>query len=59
HDPKRWDEFKRRYHAELKDERAEVSRLRALGKKHTVTLLYGAKDEQQNQAVALKELLSR
>jgi uncharacterized protein YeaO (DUF488 family) len=58
HDPKKWLEFKRKYKAELKSHTNELLELRALAKTHTVTLLYGAKDEEHNQAVVLKEALS-
>lgn len=56
HEPERWGEFKRRYFAELDDNPA-VKRLRALADEGPVTLLYGARDETHNQAVALREYL--
>lgn len=59
HDPKKWSDFKKRYRAELKAHTKELKDLRALAKAHTVTLVYGAKDETHNQAVALKEFLLR
>jgi uncharacterized protein YeaO (DUF488 family) len=58
HDPERWDEFRRRYFAELKDNPA-VERLRALSAKGPLTLLYGARDETHNQAAALAEYLRK
>jgi len=59
HDPAKWSEFKKRYRAEL-DESGELDALRALGREHKkVTLLYGAHDKEQNQAVALMEFLDR
>ena len=57
HDPDRWREFHRRYVQELRQHEAELNELRALGRKRPVTLLYGARDEQHNDAVVLKELL--
>ncbi len=57
HDPPRWDEFQRRYHAELKDMKELVADLKGQALKGTVTLLYSAKDEQHNQAVALRAYL--
>lgn len=57
HDQKRWDEFQRRYHAELKDKKELVAELKRQANKGTVTLLYSAKDEQHNQAVALRSFL--
>lgn len=58
HDPERWQEFRERYFAEL-DERAEPLRaLRALARKRRVTLVYGARDELHNNAVALRSYLT-
>lgn len=59
HDPARYDEFARRYRAELADNPA-FAELRALAAAHpAVTLLYGAKDTEHNQAVVLAEELRR
>jgi uncharacterized protein YeaO (DUF488 family) len=57
HDDSRWDEFKRRYFDELTVLDEPVTQLRALIKEHTVTLLYGARPEAHNNAVALAEFL--
>ncbi len=57
HDPAKWDEFRRRYAAELKGKEDVLDGLRAVARKGTVTLLYGAKDEEHNQAVALLGIL--
>jgi len=59
HDPRRWEEFQRRYHSELKrpEHQGQLNELRALGRKGPVTLLYGARDENHNQAVALRNFL--
>jgi len=54
HEPARWDEFRKRYRAELKDNPA-VETLREMARKGTVTLVYSARDEQHNQAVVLAE----
>ena len=51
HDPVRWPEFQRRYRAELAENEAAVAQLRALLKAGPVTLLYGARDVEHNQAV--------
>jgi uncharacterized protein YeaO (DUF488 family) len=59
HDPERWGEFQHRYHAELEDKKELVAELKGLAKKGTVTLLYSAKDEEYNQAVALQSYLLR
>ena len=57
HDPAKWAEFRRRYKAELKQEpaRAALAELKGLLKKRkTVTLVYGARDEERNQAVVIR-----
>jgi len=59
HDPTKWVEFKRRYHAELKKLTTPTAQLRKLARSHTVTLVYSAKDEEHNQAIALKEFISK
>ncbi len=57
HDPARWAEFNRRYHAELKQKQALLATITEQAKTRPVTLLYSAKDEQHNQAVALRSFL--
>ena len=58
HDPEKWAEFKKRYRKELQENKETVSILKEQ-LKGTVTLVYGAKDELHNDAVLLKEYLSR
>jgi uncharacterized protein YeaO (DUF488 family) len=53
HDPARWEEFCRRYRAELDENPAMVLRLCDLMKTGRVTFLYGAHDTPHNQALAL------
>lgn len=57
HEPERYPEFKRRYKSELKGNDA-LPRLKELVKEGDVTLVYGAKDEEHNQATVLQEVLS-
>ena len=59
HDPNRWPEFRQRYQQELAQHTAELDQLRVLAGQATVTLLYGARDEQHNDAVALRDTLLR
>ncbi len=59
HDPDRWLEFKRRYVAELKITEEPLTLLKQEASRGAVTLLYGAKDEEHNEAVVLLELLQR
>lgn len=57
HDPAKWDEFRKRYFAEL-DARPEALRpLLDATRKGKVTLLYSSHDEEHNNAVALKSYL--
>lgn len=59
HRSERWDEFRRRYFAELDQapDAGAFAQLRAL--RGRVTLLFAARDEAHNNAVALKEYLER
>ena len=60
HDPKRWDEFKRKYIEELKTLTIPLSLLRReASREAAITLLYGARDEEHNEAVVLQEFLKR
>ena len=58
HDPGKCTEFQRRYRAELKGSEA-LAELRKLAREGHVTLVYGAKDEEHNDAVVLAKLLRR
>jgi len=59
HDPARWAEFQRRYRKELQANKECVDLLRRKGKRGTVTLIYAARDEQHNGALALKAFVER
>ncbi len=59
HDPARWAEFKRRYRDELAGNEAAVAALREHAKAGPVTLLYGARDTQHNDAVVLRNFLTK
>jgi len=58
HDPAKWAEFRSRYLEELKRNEEQLSLLRHETAKGTVTLVYGAKDKEHNEAVVLQELLT-
>lgn len=57
HDPARWEEFCRRYEAEIHRNSDELDRLRGIAQTGTITLVYGAHDERHNDAVVLKGIL--
>jgi len=59
HDVDNWPEFEKRYFEELSKQPDKVDELRKQARRHTVTLVYGARDETHNNAVALKKYLER
>lgn len=58
HDPEKWKEFREKYLRELKENKEQVSILKEHLKKGSVTLVYGAKDEKNNEAQVLEELIN-
>lgn len=58
HDPDKWDEFRKRYFAELATHVEELGQIRTLAKRRRVTLVYGARDTENNDAVALLDYLA-
>jgi uncharacterized protein YeaO (DUF488 family) len=58
HDPERWEEFRLRYFNELRERPDVLRELRKILRTHPlVTFLYAARDEEHNNAVALREFL--
>ena len=58
HDPRRWTEFQKRYREELRKKTELIKQLHQLEQEHRkVTLVFSARDEQHNQAVALQGIL--
>jgi uncharacterized protein YeaO (DUF488 family) len=60
HDPKRWEAFEQRYQSELASEEQQerMRRLLSDSRGRPISLIYGAKDENHNQAVVLRDVLS-
>ncbi|MEG0818851.1 MAG: DUF488 domain-containing protein [Brevundimonas sp.] len=58
HDPALWEEFQRRYRAELDTNGEVVGQLRDVIRKGRTTLVYGAKDEAHNDAVVLADYMA-
>ena len=58
HDPEKWKEFQKRYKEELKKNTEQIEILKQHIKKGKVTLVYGAKDEEHNEALVLQEFIS-
>ena len=59
HDPKKWRSFRERYQTELKHHSDQLKLLKSKAKEGTVTLIYGARDQEHNEALVLKEFLER
>jgi uncharacterized protein YeaO (DUF488 family) len=59
HDPNKWANFKKRYFKEMDNNKKVLELLLKKAKEGAVTLLYGAKNEKFNNAVALKEYIEK
>lgn len=59
HAPAKWNQFQIRYRMELQKKKDALRSLRDKSKGHTVTLVYGARDEEHNAALVIKEVLSQ
>jgi uncharacterized protein YeaO (DUF488 family) len=57
HDPAKWNQFQEQYRKELRAYKDAIGLLNEKSKEGTVTLLYGARDEEHNEALVLKTLL--
>lgn len=59
HDPRLWAAFKQKYRKELRagNKREKLEELTELARSGPLTLLFGAKDSEHNQAVVLREVL--
>jgi len=60
HDPEKWNSFKSKYKKELESNMGLLHKIKQIEKeKRIVTLLYAAKDEKHNDAVALSAFLEK
>jgi len=59
HVPERWPAFHRKYLKELAGNPEAVAELRRAGRGRAITLLYGARDRERNQAAVLAEYLRK
>ena len=57
HDPDRWDEFRRRYRAELAGHPEILKDLRRRAREGPITLVYSARDEAHNDALVLRDVI--
>jgi uncharacterized protein YeaO (DUF488 family) len=58
HDPARWEEFQRRYRKELEGRKAALEDLASKAGQRKLTLVFGARDTEHNQAIVLRDVLS-
>lgn len=60
HEPERWPEFVKRFRKEIETPTglAHLDRLRGLARQGGVTLLYSARDERHNNAVAIQRIIA-
>ena len=59
HEPVKWPEFKKRYQAEISNNTEELAALERHLANEKVTIVYGAKDEEHNDAVVIKQYLDK
>lgn len=60
HDAMKWPVFEKKYQSELKEKKGSLAELKKLEKQHgTLTLLFGARDPEHNQAVIIAEALEK
>ena len=59
HDPEKWSGFRGRYETELKHNDDPVKTIIDKAKKGPITLIYGARDQEHNEAVVLKQYLEK
>ena len=59
HDPDKWPEFQRRYREELRGRPLELAELKGLAAAGPITFVYGARDQERNAAVVLKDVVER
>jgi uncharacterized protein YeaO (DUF488 family) len=57
HDPRRWDEFRKRYRTELAEHSETLKDLRRRAREGPITLVYSARDEIHNDAVVLRNVI--
>lgn len=59
HDPEKWPEFQTKYLKEIKENKESLAILKEKMNQGKVTILYGAKDEQHNEARVLMEFVNK
>lgn len=58
HEQNKWEEFRQKYRGELEESQEAIGQLMKIAKERQITLVYGARDEEHNDAVVLLEFLN-
>ena len=58
HEPDKWEQFRIKYHTELKDSPALKELFSYINENKTVTLLFGSKEEKYNHAIVLQQFIT-
>lgn len=59
HEPAKWPEFNERFHKELDNNKSSVDQLKKIADSGKIVIVYGAKDQQHNNAVVIAEYLKQ
>jgi uncharacterized protein YeaO (DUF488 family) len=59
HDPNKWKRFRGRYETEIRHNDDLIKVLKQKAREGTITLIYGARDEEHNEALVLKQFMER
>ena len=59
HDPAKWKQFQIRYQMELQEKKEALLLLKQKCAEHKISLVYGARDVEHNEALVLKRILER
>ena len=60
HDLEKWNEFKERYHSEIKSEKTSLQKIKQIENENKIiTLVYAAKDDKHNNAIFLLDELKK
>jgi uncharacterized protein YeaO (DUF488 family) len=58
HEPEKWAAFQKKYRGEVAKKKALIAELKKMAKEHgTLTLLFGARDVEHNEAIVLADML--
>jgi len=59
HDPEKWRRFRARYQTEIRNNHVLIKVIKQKAREGRITLIYGARDEEHNEALVLKQFLEK